>query len=286
MFKKNAATAGIAGLIGFALLSSPALAASLKISQKAESGGTNPASHITVVDDSGNTVKEIDYAGGSAEIDPVDVEVGKSYTVDATADGYDFRAQSGTITQDATFPVTLTAVKAANLIIQFQADGVSDYSGISASLYQGADTSGQAKATATTDSSGKITFNNVPHGDYTMRIVLPPSLASAGFASDHVIKVPEEGDETITVTVKPENAGQAQETQQPAEQPKAEEQKAEEPKKEEQPAPAREEVKATNSSNDPISKTGDALMDNLIGLSAAAIAFSIVAPAIRKLRRK
>lgn len=184
---------------------SSAFAAQLNITQVAESGGTNPASHITVKDDTGAVVSEFDYAGGSASIDPVQVDMGKSYTVDATADGYDFQAKGGSVTQDAIYPVELVAVKAANLVIQFNSPGVSDYSGITVALFKGADTSGTPQSTATTDASGKVTISNVPHGDYTLSIVAPTALAQAGFPTSKSVTVPADNNGTVSITVSPES---------------------------------------------------------------------------------
>lgn len=190
-------------LVTALLIPTQAFAASLEITQTGESG-SNPASSIVVKDDAGTIVKEIDYEGGDATIDPVDVEVGKSYTVSATASGYDFVTKGGAITTDATYPVSLVAVKATDVIVQFKVDGVSDYSGINVSLYKGSSTNGTPNATAVTDASGKITLSDIPHGDYTMQITVPSSLSGYGIPSTQAISVPADATEPVNVTIAPE----------------------------------------------------------------------------------
>ena len=166
---------------------SVAEAATLRISQTAADGGENPASTIIITNENGETIKSIDYAGGSATIDPVELDEG-TYYVTAEASGYVFNKQGGPLSA-AGADVTLKAYRPTTAVVQVKADGVSDLSGIQIALHKGTDTSKEAKATATTNESGTVEFNDLIAGDYVLAITVPDSLASAGIPNQKAFTV-------------------------------------------------------------------------------------------------
>lgn len=271
--KKIAMPAVTALAVASLLAPSSAFAAALNISQTSESGD-NPASHIVVKEDNGQIVKEFDYAGGTTPIDPVEVEVGKSYVVSATANGYDFQSQGGTISQDANYPVKLVAVKSADVVIRFNIDGVTDYSGINVSLYSGTDTSGKAKATASTDASGKVTIQGVPRGDYTIKIDVPASLAGKNLPATQALSVPADG-KPVEVVIAPANTDAAK--AQADETAKAAEKTADVAKP--------NSIAGATGTTDSMSQTGDYVVDGLIAMSAIAVAGAGTV-ALKKSRKK
>ena len=169
-----------------------AFAATMVVSQQGYSGGENPSSHIVVTDASGAVVAEQDYAGGDAGAITFELDPGEYY-VDATADGYDFTRQGGQLT-DGGANVMLTAKAISTITIQLQAEGIDDFSGITVSLYQGTDTSGEPKAQAVTNSSGEVVLNGVPAGDYTVVLTdVPENIAATGIPTTMPVTASSDG---------------------------------------------------------------------------------------------
>ena len=201
-----AATAAIGAIALAAPMS--AFAATMTVTQQGVDGGENPPSHIVVTDATGNVVAEQDYAGGDAEPIVFDLDPGEYY-VDAAADGYDFVRQGGQLT-DAGANVSLTARATATVTVHLAAEGVSDFSGITVSLYSGTDTSGDAKAQAVTNSSGQVILEGVPAGDYTVVLTdVPEAIAANGIKTSVPVTVGAAG-EPVSVTVAPEEGATQQ----------------------------------------------------------------------------
>ena len=195
-----AAAAAAAAVV---LFPATALAVPMNITQTAESGD-NPASTIIITTDDGTEVGRYEYAGGDATVDLPDdlenkIEAGGTYYVTAEAPGYTFNTQGGQVNEQGA-NVSLVARRAVSVVVTLSAEGVSDYSGVSASLYEGSSATGTPRAQADTDASGKITFENVPAGTYTLQLTLPDSLEGV-LPVTTSITVPADPTETVNVTV-------------------------------------------------------------------------------------
>lgn len=198
----------IAGILLVASLAFVPLAqaATLKITQTAADGGENPASTIIITDENGGTVKTIDYAGGTATVEPVDLPEG-TYYVTAEASGYVFNKQGGPLSASGA-DVSLKAYKPTTAVVQVSAAGVSDLSGIQIALYKGNDTAKDPKATATTNESGTVEFNDLIAGEYTLAITVPDTLASAGIPTTKAFTVTtSDGGGRISIDVSGSSSG-------------------------------------------------------------------------------
>lgn len=206
---------GILGVCAAALAFGPAaaFAGTLNVVQKGYKQGVNPASTIVIKDASGNVVKEVPYEGGTAQISPITLDAGE-YEVSAKADGYVFNVQRGGVNDDVPTNAELIAKKAENLTIQFKADGVQDFSGIKVSLYEGENASGTPKAEATTNAVGKLTFEQVPSGQYFLKFAYPNSIASkVTLPESHNLQFDASNKEAANITIG-SDSGNKQDTNQ------------------------------------------------------------------------
>lgn len=200
--KAAAVTAGLA--LTFALFPATAFAVPMNITQTAESG-ENPSSTIIITDENDTEIGRYDYAGGDATVKLPDditnkIEVGGTYYVTATADGYAFNTQGGEIQSEDGASVSLVARRAVDVIVQLDAGDGTDYSGIQAELYEGSSASGEPVSQVSTDASGRITFQNIPAGTYTLKLSLPDSLDGV-LPVTQSITVPDDPTENVNVTV-------------------------------------------------------------------------------------
>lgn len=193
----------VAGLLLAATLGLPgqALAATLTITPTTDDGSIPPAATITVKKTSDNSVvKEIQFPGGAdAKVDPIDVNAGEELLISATADGYFIQAQKGTPNESGA-NVKLIAKKATTVTVQLKADGVTDFSGVTAKLYKGGSATGNPQTSVQTDASGLIKFDNVPAGSYTVALDLPAALQGKLPATQH-IDVPSNPQQPVSVTM-------------------------------------------------------------------------------------
>ncbi len=200
MQKKPTNIAAVAGLALVASVFAPtlALAVPMNITQTSDTG-TNPASTITVAKEDGTVVKTINYAGGTATIDPVDVEAGTKYIVTAQANGYAFTKKAGTPSETGA-NVSITAKKAVSINVQLKGNGVTDYTGAVVKLVDKSNP-GTPKSTTTAGSSGLVKIDGVPAGNYTIQVELPANLANSGIPTSQDVTVPENPQQDVSVTV-------------------------------------------------------------------------------------
>lgn len=200
---RKAIAPAVAGLVLAAALGVPgqALAATLTITPTTDDGSTPPAATITVKKTSDNSVvKEIQFPGGAdAKVDPIDVNAGEELLISATANGYFIQAQKGTPNESGA-NVKLVARKATTVTVQLKADGVTDFSGVTAKLYKGGSATGNPQTSVQTDASGLIKFDNVPAGSYTVALDLPAALQSKLPATQQV-DVPSNPQQPVSVTM-------------------------------------------------------------------------------------
>lgn len=200
MQKKSANIATVAGLALVASVIAPTLAFAvpLNITQNSDTS-TNPASTITITKDDGTVVKTINYPGGTATIDPVDVDAGTKYTVTAQANGYAFTKKAGTPSETGA-NVTITAKKAVAINVQLKGNGVTDYTGAVVKLVEKSNP-GTPKSTTTSGASGLVKIDGVPAGSYTIQVDLPANLANSGIPTSQDVTVPENPQQDVSVTM-------------------------------------------------------------------------------------
>lgn len=200
MQRKSINIATVAGLALAASAFAPtlALAVPMSITQKSDTG-TNPASTITIAKEDGTVVKTINYPGGTATIDPVDVEAGTKYIVTAQANGYAFSKKAGT-PSDTGADVSITAKKAVSINVQLKGNGVSDYTGAVVKLIDKSNP-GTPKSTTTSGASGLVKIEGVPAGSYTVQVELPANLANSGIPTSQDVTVPENPQQDVSLTI-------------------------------------------------------------------------------------
>lgn len=200
MQKKSTNIAAVAGIALVASVFAPtlALAVPMNITQTSDTG-TNPASTITVAKEDGTVVKTINYSGGTATIDPVDVDAGTKYIVTAQANGYAFTKKAGTPSETGA-NVSITAKKAVSINVQLKGNGVTDYTGAVVKLVDKSNP-GTPKSTTTAGSSGLVKIDGVPAGNYTIQVELPANLANSGIPTSQDVTVPENPQQDVSVTV-------------------------------------------------------------------------------------
>lgn len=200
MQKKAINIATVAGLAiaASALAPTLAFAVPMNITQNSDTG-TNPASTITVAKEDGTVIKTINYPGGTATIDPVDVDAGTKYIVTAQANGYAFTKKAGTPSETGA-TVALTAKKAVSVNVQLKGNGITDYTGVVVKLVDKSNP-GTPKSTTTSGASGLVKIDGVPAGSYTIQVELPANLANSGIPTSQDVTVPANPQQDISVTV-------------------------------------------------------------------------------------
>lgn len=164
---------------------SPALAdiGKIHINEVSASGEKLPESTIMIYDSLNTVVGKSVNNTGLSEFDlPPDatskLKAGSTYTITATAEGYSFNSVKGTLLDDRTVIVNLTGTKTVSMRVQLSAEGVSDFSYVTAALYDGGNVAAAAKSTATASANGVVEFKDVPVGaEYTIRLTCPSNLA-------------------------------------------------------------------------------------------------------------
>lgn len=269
--KRLAASA--AALVAFCTLAAPtaAFAVPLNITMTEENGGEPPAATITIAKSADNTViKEIQFAGGSATVETVDVTENEAITISAASSDshYVYGTQQGTPNASGA-TVTLKAKRVVNVNVQLKASGVTDYSGVTVKMYTGTDTSGDPKVSVPTDSSGLVTISSVSAGTYTLVLELPASLQGK-IPQSQQVTVPSNPTEDVSVTIGTDTS-------------ESESSSAESSSDSaESTASASAETATTSASG--ISQTGDSSTTIVIGICIAAIAIAIVVVIIRHIR--
>lgn len=186
-------------------------AAPLNIDMTTNNGSATPAATIIISKSDGTVLNKIDYPGNNATIDKQDVPINESISVEAQATGWAIPKKTGTITSETSGGIVhLVAQKAANINITFQANDITDYSGITATLHKET-IDGDTVATVTTTPSNTLTISNVPSGTYVLKLDLPVSIQNKLPTSQN-ITVPENPTTDVNVTVSSQTATSTQTT--------------------------------------------------------------------------
>ena len=179
----------------------------IHINEVSTSGEKLPESTIKIYDSLNTVVGKSVNNTGLSEFDlPPDatanLKAGSTYTITAEAEGYSFNSVKGTLLDDRTVIVNLTGTKTVVMHIQLSAEGVSDFSYVTAALYDGSNVTATAKSTAVASAAGVVEFKDVPVGaEYTVRLTCPSNLAGQLPELTPVEVKPDQAD-TLNVEIK------------------------------------------------------------------------------------
>lgn len=155
----------------------------IRINEETASGEPLPESTIVITDAQNCVVAKYVNDTGLAEFDlPEDITsklvARRKYTFGATATGYTFNSRTAELADAAEVTVNLTATRIVSVSVRLEAVGVTDYSGVTAFLYDGTNLFAESRTSVIAAADGSLQFDNVPVGaDYSIKLTCPPELA-------------------------------------------------------------------------------------------------------------